>query len=71
MLNSKESISITVKPESSTVEMQQAEGLYTDKNVSLKQEIVEEARMAPTTNPEEGYVNGQDLRSVSYPRLKA
>ena len=65
MLNSKESISITVKPESSTVEMQQAEGLYTDKNVSLKQEIVEEARMAPTTNPEEGYVNGQDLQSLN------
>ena len=65
MLNSKESISITVKPESSTVEMQQAEGVYTDKNVSLKQEIVEEARMAPTTNPEEGYVNGQDLQSLN------
>ena len=65
MLNSKESISITVKPIPSSIETQQAESLYTNNDATLKEEVVAEARMAPTTNPEEGYVNGQNLQALN------
>ena len=65
MLNSKESISITVKPIPSSIETQQAESLYTNNDATLNEEVVAEARMAPTTNPEEGYVNGQNLQALN------
>lgn len=64
MLNSKEVISITPKPENVTIQAEQSPTLQINEN-QLQHEIVAEPRYAPTINPESGYVNGQDLQALN------
>ncbi len=62
MLNSKERISIMLKPE---VEESFRKQLQEDEAKVISDPLANEQHYAPTLDPEQGYTNGQDLESMN------
>ena len=64
MLNSKERIAISLKPEVN-LQMQHAQQLQQEQTTVLADPLATQQHQAPTLDPDQGYTNGQDLESMN------